>query len=1113
MLEDTPAAGRDATGRYVPTAAYYSLQWYLRFIGNLERIWTEFRGGGVHIGILDEGIQSSHPALAGNYDASLEVAGFPASAAPGSHGTAVAGLIAANGDTIGVAPAAWITGVPWLSVEPLPQAFDDLGRFDIVNNSWGPRDPFGFGRTDGDDTFRDAVLTGRNGLGTIVVKSAGNSGDPTDGVQTDTNFDAVDRSRFAITVGAIGDVTVTIVNGELHYTVLTDFVSPFSTRGANRLVSAPGVRLATTDRTGPAGYSPDDYTYFYGTSGAAPIVSGVVALMLSANDRLGWRDVREILAVTADATTWNDQYSWTFNGAAGVNGGGLHYSNDVGFGQVDAFEAVRLAEVWSLFGSAKTSANEATASVSATPGARVEGSLWSYSFTLTAALRVEHAELTLAFSRLSMPLSDLWIDLVSADGTVSILSGFNTASTATAVVQPLTWTYGSEAFRGELAAGTWTVRLSSQAAAGTLSGFLETIGLDLYGSAVTTDDVYHFTDEAQFAVAAGAATTVVSDTNGGSDWIDAAALTQNLTIDLRANATSKAGSAGLFRVAPGSTIENAVTGDGNDTLSGNGAGNHLVGMRGDDLLRGLSGNDTLDGGAGTDTVDYGGDADEGGGGSVAVDLGGGTATDGFGGHDSLADIENAIGTAFADTLIERATDKSLAGGDGDGRRGGGAGNDTLDGGAGRDTAVFSGARQDYVLTFDADGWVTVRDTHALRDGVDRLRSVEALSFSDGTVATVPNVAPSGVSFVGGRVRENSAIGTWVATATGIDPGDTLTYALQNRDGSAYAGPFSIDRISGEITVATASLDYEQQPTYSLFVRVSDSEGLSCVAAYAITIVNVSFSASLQRAGRLNGTSEEDVLRGSAFSDTLVGGAGADTLIGGTGNDVYVVDDASDLVVEDPGEGNDTVRTALASYVLADGVETLIVTTSSGASDAGNGLDNLLQGAAGNDVLWGLAGNDTLRGGAGNDTLFGGAHADRLWGGSGDDLLDGGDGGDTLMGGYGNDTLLAAGRGDVLTGGEGRDVFVFSRADAVAGSGPTDVITDFQAGFDVIDLSAIRPDAALGSMEWLGNALAKGRCGAAFASGRLVVDWTGDGRADLAIRLTGVHGLNPDGIRF
>ena len=42
----------------------------------------------------------------------------------------------------------------------------------------------------------------------------------------------------------------------------------------------------------------------------------------------------------------NEQYQWAYNHADNWNGGGMHFSNDYGFGLVDAHAAVRLAESW-----------------------------------------------------------------------------------------------------------------------------------------------------------------------------------------------------------------------------------------------------------------------------------------------------------------------------------------------------------------------------------------------------------------------------------------------------------------------------------------------------------------------------------------------------------------------------------------------------------------------------------------------------------------------------------------------------------------------------------------------------------------------------------------------
>ena len=101
-------------------------------------------------------------------------------------------------------------------------------------------------------------------------------------------------------------------------------------------------------------------------------------------------------------------------------------------------------------------------------------------------------------------------------------------------------------------------------------------------------------------------------------------------------------------------------------------------------------------------------------------------------------------------------------------------------------------------------------------------------------------------------------------------------------------------------------------------------------------------------------------------------------------------------------------------------------------------DDLIHGGFGNDRLFGWKGNDELRGGNGNDVLFGNAGADTLIGSNGIDKLNGGAGDDIINGGRGK---------DILSGGDGADIFSFSYGD-----GWRDVVTDFDATEDLIDLS-------------------------------------------------------------
>jgi Ca2+-binding RTX toxin-like protein len=167
------------------------------------------------------------------------------------------------------------------------------------------------------------------------------------------------------------------------------------------------------------------------------------------------------------------------------------------------------------------------------------------------------------------------------------------------------------------------------------------------------------------------------------------------------------------------------------------------------------------------------------------------------------------------------------------------------------------------------------------------------------------------------------------------------------------------------------------------------------------------------ADTINGLGGDDILYGNGGSDTLDGGTGADTMYGGTGNDTYIVDDIGDLVVENSGEGNDTVRTGLAAYALTANVEDLRYSGAGNFTGTGNELNNYLYGAGGNDVLSGGDGHDTLTGNGGDDSLYGGAGHDTLIGGAGADYMEGNDG---------NDVYIVDNAGDVVVeaSGEGTD---------------------------------------------------------------------------------------------
>jgi Ca2+-binding RTX toxin-like protein len=128
--------------------------------------------------------------------------------------------------------------------------------------------------------------------------------------------------------------------------------------------------------------------------------------------------------------------------------------------------------------------------------------------------------------------------------------------------------------------------------------------------------------------------------------------------------------------------------------------------------------------------------------------------------------------------------------------------------------------------------------------------------------------------------------------------------------------------------------------------------------------------------QLFGGQGNDELQGGAGNDLLSGNGGSNTLIGGTGNDQYLTDNRFDSVIELAGEGVDAVFTRATYYGLQANVENLSYVAASGDfTGIGNGLDNSIEGGAGNDYLIGDTGNDTLYGHGGLNTLQGGTGDD------------------------------------------------------------------------------------------------------------------------------------------
>lgn len=308
---------------------YRDLQWGIDDLG-APVVWPATKGAGTVVAVVDTGV-NQHPDLVANLlpgydfvDGDTDASDTSTSGATDSHGTHVAGIIAAVMDnTIGGAGAA-----PEAKILPVRALGGDGGTFSNIASGivWAVDHGanvvnLSLGGSSASQTLQNAVTYAEQ-HGVVVVAAAGN-----DGPTGDPSYPAVYPTTLAV---AAADST--------------DTVASFSTRGSYVDVAAPGVNIASTD-----GLS--SYSYRSGTSMATPFVSAAAALLHAAFPSCTPEQLRTALMATAED----------------IGDTGLDTASGYGLARVDlAYQALLTGTVPALAATSTTSTTSTTTTVPTT---------------------------------------------------------------------------------------------------------------------------------------------------------------------------------------------------------------------------------------------------------------------------------------------------------------------------------------------------------------------------------------------------------------------------------------------------------------------------------------------------------------------------------------------------------------------------------------------------------------------------------------------------------------------------------------------------------------------------------------------------------------------------
>jgi trimeric autotransporter adhesin len=374
-----------------------------------------------------------------------------------------------------------------------------------------------------------------------------------------------------------------------------------------------------------------------------------------------------------------------------------------------------------------------------------------------------------------------------------------------------------------------------------------------------------------------------------------------------------------------------------------------------------------------------------------------------------------------------------------------------------------------VLTIDADTALP-KDFQLIYDSITGgITTANGISIGpfQAVAQSVDNNFPLADGYTG--ILIDGSVGSLLGGASPVSLiGNGANNLLEAGDGNdTLSGGSGADSLSGGLGNDTYIVDNADD----IIIEAAETDVDSVYASATYTLGDNLEKLTLTGAANINATGNEldNTIVGNTGNNLLDdGGGGEDTLVGGKGNDTYIINNSNSQIIENSGEGIDSVVSS-TDFNLNENAKYAENLTYSGSGDfigTGNSLGNVITGADGQDELDGRAGADTLAGAGGDDTYIvdntgdkvieladagadlvkasvsyklgdnvenltlvgekdinatGNTLDNTLTGNDFANVLDGGAGSDVLIGGDGNDTYVVDSSNDVVIEEDGKGI--------------------------------------------------------------------------------------------